>query len=102
MKNLTFNANLNRKEVPARLYVHGSIMVYTPKDKVKIKKAVPQGINPTILILDLLIIESDSPKKGTPKGFKYVNSSSKAKRYKQVTLRLAGEEDKTVDVEIFG
>jgi hypothetical protein len=42
---------------PARLKVRGECTFPTPGFKVTLKKAVPQGINPTILILEKIVVK---------------------------------------------
>lgn len=101
MINISANAMLNLKEVPQKLQVHGSIMTYRPDDIISIKKAVPQGITETILILELLVKEGVEPMKGTPKPFFYESSEEIAKTYKQVMIQY-GDESITVDVQVFG
>ncbi|MEI8202530.1 MAG: hypothetical protein WCH34_05930 [Bacteroidota bacterium] len=101
MRNITANAILNLKEEPATLYVHGSIMTYHGDDKVVIKKAVPQGINPKILLLKLTIKEGAGPMKGTPKAFKYINKKPEARTYKQVQI-LYPDSSLTIKVEVYG
>ena len=102
MRNITANAMLNLKEVPQTLYVHGSIMTYHSDDKVEITESESQGINPSILVLDLKVKVGTGPMKGTPKGFHYENSKPIAKTYSQVTIRYSTEASMTVNVEIFG
>lgn len=93
---------INLKEQPATLYVHGSIMTYSANDKVVVKKSTPQGINPSILVLDLEVISEPGPMKGTPKPFMYENSEANAISYSQVTIRYSSEASLTVNIEIFG
>jgi len=102
MRNITANAIMNLKETPQTLYVHGSIMTYRADDKVTITKAEPQGINSSILVLDLKVIEGNGPMKGTPKSFNYENSDQTAKTYSQVTLRYSIDASLTVNIEILG
>ena len=102
MRNITANAIMNLKEVPQTLYVHGSIMTYRANDKVTIIKAEPQGTNPSILVLDLKVIEGTGPMKGTPKGFIYEDSTEEAKKFTQVTIRYENNASLTIDVEVFG
>jgi len=102
MRNITANAIFNMKEVPATLYVHGSIMIYHSNERISIKKAIPQGTNPNILILDLKIVEGNGPMKGTTKPFHYKTIKEEAKNYSQVTIRYSMNDSITVDVEKFG
>jgi len=102
MRNITANAIMNLKESPQTLYVHGSIMTYRSDDKIRISKAKPQGINSSILVLDLKIIEGKGPMKGTPKAFNYQNSSKDARLYKQATIRYGIDALLTFNIEILG
>ncbi|RLD36527.1 MAG: hypothetical protein DRJ10_01910 [Bacteroidetes bacterium] len=102
MRNITANAILNLKEQPQSLYVHGSIMVYRMDDTIKISKVSPQGINPSILVLDLEIVNGSGPMKGVPKLFHYEDSSELATSYNQVTIRYAKDASITVNIEIAG
>lgn len=102
MRNITANAILNLKEQSPTLYVHGSIMTYRMDDKVIITKASPQGINPSILVLDLKVIEGNGPRKGTPKSFAFETSGAPAQQYNQVTTRYSPDASITMNVEISG
>ena len=102
MRNITANAILNLKEDPASLYVHGSIMTYRSDDEITISVANTQGINPSILVLDLSINSGNGPMKGSPKPFNYELSGESAKKYSQVTIRYSEDASITVNVEVFG
>ncbi|MDW7693114.1 hypothetical protein R9C00_09700 [Flammeovirgaceae bacterium SG7u.111] len=102
MRNITANAILNLKEKPATLYVHGSIMTYRTDDIVEISVVTPQGINSSILVLELIIKSGNGPMKGTPKPFHFELSNDSAKNYSQVTIRYSEDASVTVNVEIFG
>jgi hypothetical protein len=101
-ENLALNALVNLKEEPPGLYVHGSIIVYRDDDKVKVTKAVPQGINPAILILDVKVIEGSGPLKGTPRHFVYAERGKHVKTYTHVSARYGEGEIQTVDVKVLG
>lgn len=102
MRNITANAILNLKEQPAILYVHGSIMTYRADDLVELSVATPQGIIPSILLLDLVVKSGSGPMKGTPKPFKFELSNDSAKNYSQVTIRYSEDASVTVNIEVFG
>ncbi|MCM4155991.1 hypothetical protein [Gramella sp. AN32] len=102
MRNITANAILNLKEQPETLYVHGSIMTYRADDIIEINVASPQGINPSILVLDLKVQPGNGPMKGTPKPFNLQLSEDSAKNFSQVTIRYSEDASVTVNVEIFG
>lgn len=98
--NITAIAIFNEKEQPPRLTVTGTIFTPTSKDKIIIKKAVPQGINPTILLLDLEVKVAEAPMKMTPKRFNYENSSKEAGSYKQVTINDINESENSITVDV--
>ncbi|MDH5380302.1 MAG: hypothetical protein OEW75_05605 [Cyclobacteriaceae bacterium] len=102
MRNITANAILNLKEQPQTLYVHGSIMTYRADDTVAINISFPQGINTSILVLDLNVQAGSGPMKGTPKPFNFQLSDESAKNYSQVTIRYSEDASITLNVEIFG
>lgn len=102
MRNVTANAILNLKEQPQTLYVHGSILTHRSDDRIEISIAHPQGINPSILVLDLKIISGSGTMKGTPKHFNFELSDSSARSYSQVTIRYSEDASITVNVEVFG
>lgn len=82
-------ALLNKKTQPNTLSVGGSFTTYNGRDTVQLEFATPQGTNPTILLLDVIINEVDGPKKGTDKPFFYEQIENAAK-FKQVELRYDG------------
>lgn len=101
-ENLALNALVNLKETPPSLCVHGSIIVYRADDKVDVTKAVPQGINPAILILDVKVIPGKGPMKGMPRHFSYGEQGDHVKRYTHVSVRYGDGEMQTVEVKVFG
>lgn len=102
MRNITANAIINLKEQPQTLYVHGSIMTDRSDDLIEITKANPDGINPTVLVLDIKVIEGEGPMKGTPKHFSYQSNDEIIKNYNQVTIRYSNDASISVNIEIFG
>ena len=100
--NLTLQATLNKKEQPNSLYVHGSVMVYTDETEVTIAKAVPQGINPEILLLELTVIKKHGPMKGVPREFHYEESGDQVNTYSQVQVISNQDDNCTVDIKILG
>lgn len=101
-ENPALNALVNLKEDPPGLYAHGSIIVYRDDDQVQVNKAVPQGINPAILILDVKVIEGSGPMKGTPRHFTYEERGEHVKSYTHVTARYGDGELQTVEVKVLG
>jgi hypothetical protein len=105
MKNITANAFINLKEIPNTLHIHGSIMTYRPDDKIRLVKTVPQGINPFILLTELVVTEGTKPMKGTPKLFKMHLRGEAAKSYNEIYIRYKDGEtvhSLKIDVEVFG
>ena len=93
---------VNLKEEPDGLYVHGSIMVNRKDDKVKVTKAVPQGINPAILLLDVEVIEGSGPMKCIPRHFTYEEHGEYVNTYTHVSARFSAGGTQTVEVKVFG
>ena len=77
-------------------------MTYRSDDVIEITTATPQGINPSILVLDLIVKPGNGPMKGTPKPFNFELSKDSAKNYSQVTIRYSEDASVTVNVEVFG
>lgn len=93
-------ATLNLKETPANLTVTGTVVTYNAKDTVTLRPAVPQGINPAILILNVVVKLVPGPKKGTPKPFHYKRVRN-AKKYTHVEL-VNGDNRLTIEVGVLG
>ena len=100
--NMALNASINKKEQPDGLYVHGSIMVYTGETEVSIAKTEPQGINPSILLLNLTVNEKPGPMKGIPRAFFYEEHGDSVNEYTQVQVVSNKGDDCTVDIKVFG
>jgi hypothetical protein len=100
--NMALNANVNLKEQPNGLYVHGSVMVYTEETEVTIEESVPQGINPSILLLTITITEKPGPMKGTPRHFNFEKRGPNVSQYSQVQVVTNLGESCTVNVTVFG
>jgi hypothetical protein len=100
--NVALNANINQKEQPNSLYVHGSVMVYTAATEVHIEKAEPQGINPAILLLKLTVVERPGPMKGVARPFFYTERGDHVNSYQRVQLVSNLGDDCVVSVEVFG
>ena len=100
--NLALNANVNLKEQPNGLYVHGSVMVYTAETEVTIEEANLQGINESILLLKLTVTEHPGQMKGTPRHFYYEKSGSEVSKYTQVQVVTNQGESCTVNITVFG
>jgi len=102
MEQITVNASINLKEQPQTLSVNGSFKVYRDDDVIEVTKAKIDGINPTILILDLKVIEGQGPMKGILKPFNYQSTDDLIKNYNQVTIRYGNDDSITVNIEVFG
>lgn len=100
--NLALNANVNLKEQPNGLYVHGSVMVYTSETEVAIEKSEVQGINPDILLLKLTITQQPGSMKGIPRHFSYEEHDSRVCQYKQVQVESNQGENCTINVAVLG
>mgnify|MGYP001141092118 CR=1 FL=1 len=100
--NLALNANVNLKEQPNGLYVHGSVMVYTAETEVTIEEAEVQGINESILLLKLIITPRPGPMKGIPRHFHFEKNGSEVSKYTQVQVVTNQGESCTVNVTVFG
>ena len=100
--NIALNASINQKEQPNVLYAHGSVIVYTAETEVEIKKAVPPGYNPAILLLNLTITPKPGPKKGTARAFLYEEAGDHVNQYTHVKVVSNQGDDCTVEIEVLG
>lgn len=98
---LAVSAHINGKEQPNKLYVHGSVLVYTMGTEVDVSEAIPQGINPQILILNVAIKHVDGPMKGTCRLF-YFEKDVEGRQYDQVTINIQDGQSSTVVVSYVG
>jgi hypothetical protein len=85
---------------PHHLHVRARVEVPTPGYRAHLKVAVPQGINPAILILDVVITKLPGiwPQHVTDIDANY-DDNHYAGHYKQVTVRY-GRDTKTANVQI--
>jgi len=85
---------------PFHFRVHARIEAPTPGYTAFLQKAVPQGINPAILILDVVLVKKSGifPDVVTEIDADYQDKNYKGK-YSQVTVRY-GKVSKTVKVQI--
>jgi hypothetical protein len=85
---------------PFHLHVRARIQVPTPGYRAHLKVAVPQGINPAILILDVVITKLPGiwPQVVTDIDANY-DDNHYTGHYKQVTVRY-GRDTKTANVQI--
>jgi hypothetical protein len=83
---------------PSTLHVTGKCRFPTHGYKVKLKKAVPQGINPSILLLNKVVTAPSGPVIQVPEVVE-VNYKQRVKKgqYKKVTILPEG---KTIRVKI--
>ena len=94
-----FSAFRNRDENPPALYVHGSVVVHTDGTTVKLTKADPQGINPTILLLDLDIQTKPGPMKGVARTIAFDLREPEVLKYRQVEIRESGGSGTILDID---
>ena len=92
-------ASINQVSEPNKLYVYGSVTVYTYDSEVFLSEVIPQGINPTILLLHLTVIEKSGPMKGTDHDFVYSKNVGDAYPYVQVEAASVNRGNCVVDVE---
>jgi hypothetical protein len=85
---------------PFHFYVRARIEVPTPGYRAHLKKAVPQGTNPTILILEVVLTKLPGiwPPRVTEIDANY-DDNHYTGDFKQVTVRY-GRDTKTVKVQI--
>lgn len=100
--NLALNANVNLKEQPHGLYVHGSVMVYSAETNITIEKEDVQGINPSILLLKLTITPNPGPTKSIPRHFSFEKKGPDVVKYTQVQVVSNQGERCTVNISVFG
>lgn len=81
------------------LRVQGTVMVESFQDSIEIDRAEPPGFNPSILLLNLIIIESNGPKKIQPKPFYYSEILLENSSYTHVQI-VHDEESVTYPITI--
>ncbi len=77
-------------------------MVYTRETEVEISRAEPQGINPSVLLLNLKITPNPGPMKGTPRPFAYEETGDHVSDYTHVQVVSNQDDDCSVEIEVFG
>lgn len=100
--NIALNANVNMKEQPNGLHVHGSVMVYTTESEVDIEQADIPGINESILLLNLIITPKPGPMKAIPRHFTFKRHGEDVSKYTQVQVISNQGESCTVNISVFG
>ena len=98
---LAVSAQINGKEQPNTLYVHGSMLSYSAADEVVVVEAIPQGINPRILILDASIKQLPGPMKGTCLKFLFTKEVD-GRQYDKVMIRREDGQTDSVVVSYAG
>lgn len=101
MDDITASAYINLKEQPPTLYLQGEVLTYHDDDLIEVSKADPQGINESILVVDLLVNEGIGPRKGTRKEFSFQDAEGNVRRYTQVTIRY-NEAKYDIQVDLLG
>jgi hypothetical protein len=94
-KSLVFNAVLLSHQTET-LFLNGLVLTYHEDDVISIERAVPQGINPAILIFNLKVTHGKGPIKGTLKPFTFQEAITT--NYQQVSINFKNE-CVTVDVQ---
>lgn len=87
---------------PTSFYVVGTVVFPTLGYEVALEPAAPQGINPRILILDLLVTPPSGPA-GTQidsKSVRWDRDDASTGAYERVSIRYQGEIVRTVPVQI--
>lgn len=95
-----FTAVVNRKETPNKLYVVGGVWLYGMKNTVSLKEAVPQGIVPTQLLLELEVQEEGGPQKGVCTSASFEKTLADPEQYTSVLIRRGDEIVAKVDVQL--
>lgn len=101
MESCSLAAQINGKEQPNQLYVHGSVLTYSERDEISVVEAVPQGINPRILILEVAVKVGAGPKKGVCHPFMFAKAVD-GRQYDQVTVQFQGGSVVTAIVSFLG
>ena len=93
---LAISAHIDLRNQPNMIVVEGSVLVYGDADEVFVKEAIPQGINPAILLLEVSIKEHNGPKKGICQPFQFTKQVD-GRQYSSVAIRHGESKD---DVEV--
>jgi hypothetical protein len=80
------------------LHVKGKVTVPTTGYKAELVEAVPQGINPTILLLRLVLTKPSGGAGDVVTTLDVTFSKQHAKQYKEVQIEEQGHPSKTVHV----
>jgi hypothetical protein len=99
--NFAVAAQINGKEIPNKLYVHGSVLVYTEFDKVEVREAESPSINPRLLLLDVVVKRVQAPMKGRTAPFLFEKEVD-GREVDQVTVRFEDDTSTTVTVSYLG
>lgn len=91
------NATRNKKN-PHTLIVSCEVLSYSANDKIILTEAQPQGINPTIFLVDVTIEKHQGPMKGTYKKAEMEFHSDLIPAYKQVQVRYEGGSAEPVNI----
>lgn len=68
-RNASLQARIDNSGTKSQLVIDGSVLVYAEDFEIKVKKAVPQGINPSICLVHATVREFPSPMKGINRPF---------------------------------
>jgi len=89
------------KELPNRLYVHGSVMVYSAETEVTIEKFGVLGFNPNILLFKLTITPKPGVMKGIPRHFVYEEHGTEVSQYTQIQVISNQGDSCTTYISVF-
>lgn len=101
LKKLTFqnwHAWINTMPVQptfGTLYVAGDVVTHPSQTAILVRK-VPQGINPTILMLDIIVQSSHVPTK-QPQPLRYVEAVTSKNQYTIIEIFESGQKIETID-----
>lgn len=86
---------------PDSLHVVGSVLAMNMGQTASLTRAVPQGINPAILILDLKMVQKPGiwPQAVVPRLVRFDIKDYAEAPHSQVTIRSSAECSVTIDVE---
>lgn len=87
------------KRFPPCIVVNGEVLIYSSNGKANFIESESPGINPTILILDVEVIEGDGPMKGVYSKIESFEKCVDEQKYKQATIRYNDDE---ITIDIFG
>lgn len=97
-------ATLNTKQSPAMLTVTASLKYYAGGDVTRLKRADPQGINPTIFLVNGVLERTQGPMKGSWRRVteNFELSEQEADQLRQVQVVDSDGSSTTGDIQTLG